>query len=318
MIDDKCVQNIVDKYFEQENILTAHQISSYDNFIDVIFPQIISQFFPINLEFNEESKIRKLSLDIKDLSINPPYYTENNGCSKIMTPNIARLRNFTYSLVITATITVSITVYDGHEIKLPNKEIKNVNITKIPIIVKSKYCTYKKDIYSECRLDPGGYAIINGNEKVLIAQEKIAPNLIQIYNINKSASKYSCTAEVRSSNEKTYGINKSLSIKFTNKENIIDNKFYITIPHVKVDIPVFVLFKALGCLSEKEMIYFVIDNSKNKIDELMVNILATSIKDVSNIQTEYEALKYISKYIQSNSSFTSDMKINYCKNIIQN
>ena len=110
MIDDKCVQNIVDKYFEQENILTAHQISSYDNFIDVIFPQIISQFFPINLEFNEESKIRKLSLDIKDLSINPPYYTENNGCSKIMTPNIARLRNFTYSLVITATITVSITV----------------------------------------------------------------------------------------------------------------------------------------------------------------------------------------------------------------
>ena len=317
MIDDKCVQNIIDKYFEQENILTAHQISSYDNFIDVIFPQIISQFFPINLEFNEESKIRKLSLDVKDLSINPPYYTENNGCSKIMTPNIARLRNFTYSLVITATITVSITIYDGHEIKLPNKEIKNVNITKIPIIVKSKYCTYKKDIYSECQLDPGGYAIINGNEKVLIAQEKIAPNLIQIYNISKNTSKYGSTAEVRSSNEKTYGINKSLSIKFTNKENILENKLYITIPHVKIDIPVFVVFKALGCLSEKEMIYFVIDNSDSEIDKVMINILATSIKSVSNITSEYDALKYISKYIQSNSSFSSEMKINYCKNIIQ-
>ena len=49
MIDDKCVENIINKYFEQENILTAHQILSYDNFIDVIFPKIVSQFFPINL-----------------------------------------------------------------------------------------------------------------------------------------------------------------------------------------------------------------------------------------------------------------------------
>ena len=51
MIDDKCIQIIIDKYFQQENILTSHQIESYDNFIDNIFPMIISQFFPINLEF---------------------------------------------------------------------------------------------------------------------------------------------------------------------------------------------------------------------------------------------------------------------------
>ena len=145
----------------------------------------------------------------------------------------------------------------------------------------------------------------------------MAPNLIQIHDISKNASKYSCSADVRSSNEKTYGINKSLSIRFTNKENILDNKLFITIPHVKVDIPVFVVFKALGCLSDKEMIYFAIDNSKDKIDETLLNILANSVQSVSDIRTEYDAFKYISKHIQSNSSFTSDMKINYCKNIIQ-
>ena len=224
MIDDKCIEEIVDKYFKQNNILTAHQITTYDNFIDVIFPKILSQFFPIELEFKDNSKIKSLTMNIKNLSINPPYYTENNGCSKIMTPNIARLRNFTYSLTIVGTVSIIINVFDNHIIQLPEKEIHNVVITRIPIVVKSKYCTYKKNIDSECHLDPGGYTIINGNEKVLISQEKIAPNIIQVYNVNKNASKYSFVSEVKSSNDDTYGINKPLSIKITGKENLFDNK----------------------------------------------------------------------------------------------
>ena len=49
MIDDKCIENIIHKYFQQDDILTSHQIESYDNFIDNILPQIISQFFPLKL-----------------------------------------------------------------------------------------------------------------------------------------------------------------------------------------------------------------------------------------------------------------------------
>ena len=317
MIDDKCIEEIVDKYFKQNNILTAHQITTYDNFIDVIFPKILSQFFPIELEFKDNSKIKSLTMNIKNLSINPPYYTENNGCSKIMTPNIARLRNFTYSLTIVGTVSIIINVFDNHIIQLPEKEIHNVVITRIPIVVKSKYCTYKKNIDSECHLDPGGYTIINGNEKVLISQEKIAPNIIQVYNVNKNASKYSFVSEVKSSNDDTYGINKPLSIKITGKENLFDNKLYVTFPHVKVDIPLFILFKSLGCLSDREMIYYIIDNSGTEIDAKMINILKNSILEVSEHKTEHDAVKYISKYIHSNNSFTIDMKINYCNNIIQ-
>ena len=58
MLDDNFIENIIDKYFQQENILTAHQIESYDDFIDNIFPTIISQFFPLELEFSENSKIK--------------------------------------------------------------------------------------------------------------------------------------------------------------------------------------------------------------------------------------------------------------------
>jgi DNA-directed RNA polymerase II subunit RPB2 len=317
MIDDKCIQNIINKYFEQNNILTQHQISSYDNFIDVIFPKILSQFFPIELHFKENTKIKSIKMNLKNLSINPPYYTENNGCSKIMTPNIARLRNFTYSLAIMGTVSVIITIKDNDIIELPEKEINNVMITKIPIIVKSKYCTYKHDFDSECHLDPGGYSIINGNEKVLISQERIAPNIIQVYNVTKSTSKYSFTSEVKSSSDDTYGINKQLTIKLTNKDNMHDNKLYVSFPHMKSDIPVFILFKALGCLSDKEIIYYIIDNSGLEIDAKIINLLVTSINEVSEYKTEYEAIKYIARFIQSNNSFTMEMKMNYCKNIIQ-
>ena len=51
-------------------------------------------------------------------------------------------------------------------------------IGKIPIMLRSTYCLLNnlmdRDLteLNECPLDPGGYFIINGSEKVLIAQEK--------------------------------------------------------------------------------------------------------------------------------------------------
>ena len=162
-----------------------------------------------------------------------------------MTPNIARLRNFTCSLTILSNVSVIVLLNeDNNVIELPEKLINNVIITKIPIIVKSKYCTYKNDIDKECSLDPGGYCIINGNEKVLISQEKVVSNIIQVYPISKNSSKYSYSSEVRSSNDKTYGINKNISIKITNKRDIFENNIYVSLPHIKQDIPIFIIFRA--------------------------------------------------------------------------
>lgn len=55
-------------------------------------------------------------------------------------------------------------------------------IGKIPIMLRSTYCLLSgltdRDLteLNECPLDPGGYFVINGSEKVLIAQEKMATN----------------------------------------------------------------------------------------------------------------------------------------------
>ena len=99
MVDNQYVELIIDKYFKQENIFTNHQIDSYNDLIDTILPKILSQSFPISIDL-KNSKISNISLSILNIKIERPYYTENNGCSKIMTPNVARLRNFTYSLSV--------------------------------------------------------------------------------------------------------------------------------------------------------------------------------------------------------------------------
>ena len=134
MLSDKIIQELIDKFFK-DNTLTSHQIDSYNDYIDNIFPMIISQFFPIELEYPESDKIKKIIINIKDINIEPPYYTENNGCTKIMKPNIARLRNFTYSLIISSNISVNLIIKQDEEIiNLPEKIINNVIISKIPII----------------------------------------------------------------------------------------------------------------------------------------------------------------------------------------
>ena len=44
---------IINTYFQQNNILVNHQTNSYNDFIDNIIPKIINQSFPINVEFNK-------------------------------------------------------------------------------------------------------------------------------------------------------------------------------------------------------------------------------------------------------------------------
>ena len=170
-------------YYKDHDIL-QHQKNSYDDYIDTIIPNILNQFFPINIPILDDKIIKKISIKICDINISDSICMENNGSSRIMTPKLARLRNYTYSLSIYLNIKVFISIKDnGSIIELPGKNINNVLLGKIPIIVGSKYCMLVKypHLFDECKFDKGGYLIINGNEKVIISQEKIARNNIQIF-----------------------------------------------------------------------------------------------------------------------------------------
>ena len=86
-----------------------------------------------------------------------------------MMPNEARLRNLTYS----APLYVDITKTIQRDRSDPEKtQHSKTFIGKIPIMLRSTYCILSgltdRDLteLNECPLDPGGYFVVNGSEKV--------------------------------------------------------------------------------------------------------------------------------------------------------
>ena len=51
--------------------------------------------------------------------------------------------------------------------------------------------------------DQGGYFIVNGSEKVIVAQERQACNIVLVFHDKLPTSKYSWNAQVRSQNEES-------------------------------------------------------------------------------------------------------------------
>ena len=137
---------------------------TYNNFIDNVFPQMISQFFPMRINFSEK-QINGIIIDIRNMKPNVPMCSENNGFEQLMTPILARRRNFTYSLSMNVDLYYKI-LSDEKNIKVVGEEkiIKDVLLCKMPILVGSKHCVSKMNALEECKYDPGGYFIINGNE----------------------------------------------------------------------------------------------------------------------------------------------------------
>ena len=125
---------LIQRYFDQKNILINHQITSYNYYVDEIIPKIVNQYFPISINFSEtnESSIDSIELIVNNLKIREPLLIENNGCSKLMTPNIARERNSTYLSSIIVDFVSKIKIKENEQItELESKTIPNIVIGKI-------------------------------------------------------------------------------------------------------------------------------------------------------------------------------------------
>ena len=266
MITQKDIECIIQKYFSKKTALAEHQVSSYNHLIDELLPNILHQIFPINVrDINE--KLHSIQMDLININTQTPYYVENNGSSKIMTPQIARLRNDTYSLSILIDLEIILSIKENDIITtLPVTELKGVLLGRIPIVVKSNHCVTNLMDCQECCNDPGGYVIINGNEKVIISQERIANNIVQVYPNQKQNKKYLLLAEVRSAREDIFSVPKLTSVKITYPNERNEHYIRVSVPHLKTEIPLFIIFKALGCITDKQICYHILNNDGSKLD----------------------------------------------------
>ena len=76
-----------------------------------------------------------------DIHYGNPMIHENNGSSKLLYPQEARSRNMSYSMTLYVDMEIKIlTKEPGSEDKIFTKKLNKINIGKIPIMLRSKYC----------------------------------------------------------------------------------------------------------------------------------------------------------------------------------
>lgn len=298
--------DVIDKYFRYNKgyQLVKHQLESFNDFLLTKLEQIIEGFNTIEIHHHyvpEHDKFKHtLQIDIKNPIIGKPVIYEKDGSIKVMTPNDARQRNFTYSSNLTVDMhIVARTLEPNGQYSEESKQINNISLGKIPIMVRSNYCILKNkyiDNGSECRYDFGGYFVVNGNEKVVISQDRISENKTYVF-VNNKVSTYSHSAEIRSVQENKLGVPKITSLKLSSKANQFGRYIRANIHHVKTDIPVFILFRALGIESDKRILEYIVYDLEDKNTQLVADSLIGCIEEANNVVCQRDALEYLSKYL---------------------
>lgn len=180
--------------------------------------------------------------------------------------------------------------------------LEKVYLGKFPIMLQSDYCVLSgfprevRHTMGECRNDMGGYFIIDGKEKTVIVQEKFADNILYIREAAKdSDDKYTHSAEMRSVSENVSKPIRTISVKIVAPTKSYTNKnIVVNIPNVRKPVPLFIVFRALGIVSDKDIITMCLLDIE-KYDN-MFDLFIPSIYDAGGIMTQITALKYIASF----------------------
>ena len=305
---------VIESFYDNNHLdrLVRHQIESYNNFVSCQITRTIEMFNPVRIvsenDYDPKSKQYRLEITINftNFSIYRPQIHENNGAIKLMFPQEARLRNFTYASAMTVDLNIQYTIRGGENlsnVQTQYKCIPKVHIGKLPIMLKSNICilnqynhfeTFKT---GECRYDPGGYFIINGSEKIVLGQERACENKVQCFNISKNNTKYTWLAEIKSIPDDKCISPKQINMMVSSKNNGFGYPIYIQIPRIKQPIPIFIVFRALGVISDKEICdKILLSFDDNTLIQDKLKFLQASIIEANNYLTFEECLKYITSH----------------------
>jgi DNA-directed RNA polymerase II subunit RPB2 len=296
---------LIDKYFKDNpNCLVSHHLESFNDFFKNGIQRIFHENNPIRFIERSEDKTRNeclLYLGGKDGSKiyygKPVIYDDN--LSHYMFPNDARLRNMTYGITIHYDVDVEFVYYVNEEPKTHTMILNKIYLGRFPIMLQSELCilnTLSREVRfnaGECRNDYGGYFIIDGKEKVIIPQEKFADNMLYI-RAYKEDDLYSYSAEIRSVSEDSSKPIRTSSVKIiAPSPNYSNNQIVVSVPNVKKPVPLFILMRALGVISDKDIITTcLLDLTKN---ESMIDLFIPSVHDAGKIFTQQNALEFIAE-----------------------
>jgi DNA-directed RNA polymerase beta subunit len=232
-----------------------------------------------------------------------PTYRKQNGGWLDMYPELARLGNFTYCVDLKIDMHIRCRFGFGDlnapgpnggpnpDVREQKTIIKGVKLGSIPIMVGSDYCLLSKDKHNkyrkyECDYDNGGYMIVNGHEKVVVSQEVILNNHVFLFKGDKDKPDQHFAIVY---------VEELQNVKITGSRT---DPFMIKVSQIKREIPLFILFRALGILNDMEIIRMILMEDYENPEYL--ELLLPSILDAKDIRTEADALEYLLSYFVIN------------------
>lgn len=341
-------RHVLDIYFNQSEgrQIIAHQIESFNDFLEVQVPLIVKQSSPIVVKGSPEIPLAgprsalasatglsttaanalmghettdtqgpalhkanyeyEVKMEFENVSIRKPTIFENNGSIQPMMPNDARLRNLTYAAPLYVDVRVKTTYIDNTQNGMRQEKTRvfpNVHLGKIPVMVGSKYCLLQDQRYvhpsavGECSEDPGGYFIIQGGERVIISQERMSENRPFVFRNNRNIAKEMEVVEVKSIGPTNEQVPKSNTVKIVyHPKNPSILLLRSAIPRVKQEIPLFILFRALGVEKDREIVELIMGPNPETV---FTALFDESMQEALVARTQEEAIQWISQHINS-------------------
>nr|XP_027068856.1 DNA-directed RNA polymerases IV and V subunit 2-like [Coffea arabica] len=278
-------------FFEQYGLI-SHQINSYNNFVKYGIQQMFDSVGEIVVEpgFDPSKrgdgewkyasiKFGKVILDKPDFWTGDKFFGDGGKEYLKFLPCHARLQSMTYSArikvethvqVYTKKLLASDKAKTGRAVHIENEcekeEKREVIIGRLPVMVRSDLCWMNGVEKDDCEFDHGGYFIIKGAEKTFVAQEQICLTRLWLSCVPCWTVSYRPVAR-----------RKRVYLKLVDESkfaNLIGGQRVLSVYFVIAEMPVWILFFALGASSDREVVDLI---DLNIEDTKIANILTGSI-----------------------------------------
>lgn len=322
-MDTKIGWKFIDTYFKSnDHYITQHHLDSYNYFVTTRIPMIVRSLNPITvIKPDPEDKNRiKHRIDVfvggengDQLYFDKPTIVDpNTGEHRLLFPNEARIFNYSYVSDLYADVTIRYTLFDGA--KIQDDMLPRVKIGTIPIMLHSRLCALYNQPFQvrremgECPYDQGGYFIIEGKEKVCVAQERNITNALFVNTANDDNFSFEafirCTSEESSIFPKTIRFFVVKKVKEESnseqKKEVLSrhNAILVTVPHINMNIPLFALFRLLGVESDKDILNMILafeDDDQNA--KRIMDFLLPTVIDGNIVFTQNTAIAYLKNHV---------------------
>lgn len=299
IVDDD-VWSVVSAFYDANGVMAA-QIHSYNDFIYVRSHQIIDSLKKTVIEEIVNGESKKYILELEGLIFKSPSFTEKDDTSHDLFPIEALQRNVTYASGMYIDVTVT----------TPSEEstfYEKIPLGMMPVMVKSDLCNmtgiqhnpeliakHNEDFY-----DQGGYFVIApkgdtgavAQRRILVPQERAAPNKVYIFSNRKVNPKYKTYAEVRSVGSNVHTTTTTVGFLGTGPFGRIS----AVLPWIDAtEIPLGVLFAALGVIKPSEIAKLVIGSDTEGEGKSILNILVPTLEYSYECSSTENALYFIGK-----------------------